>query len=40
MLVQYLQFGSPTRFTFIQTAEGIFFQKDKNEPEESQNVIP
>lgn len=33
--LQYLLCGSPTHITFIQTAEGLFFQKDKNEPEES-----
>lgn len=38
--LQYLLCGSPTHITFIQTAEGLFFQKDKNEPEENQNVIP
>lgn len=38
--LQYLHYGSPNHITFIQTAEGLFFQKDKNEPEESRNVIP
>ncbi len=38
--LQYLLCGCPTRITFIQTAEGLFFLKDKNEPEESHNVIP